>query len=438
MSEASLPPFPPKQWFQRARVPVTCLAADHRPHAVDPLEPWWEVDIAVAGDRIVEVCASGASRPGAIDLGGVLVFPGLLDSHTHLDKTHTWGRAPNPSGEFWDAIRILHEDSHRWSEADLYRRASLAMETAWAQGTSAIRTHLDTGDQVGEASFAVMNTLRREWAGRIALQTVSLCSLQAFADGQARQVVSLAKRYGATALGGFPQPNPDLDRQLDALMAAAKDLGLGLDLHVDESGLLHAECLRATAAAVLRNRFPHPVACGHNCSLAVQDRTRALDTLKMVRDAGISLVSLPLCNLYLQGRTRTGGGTPGTPYWRGLTLLHEALELGIPTAAASDNVRDAFYAWGDYDLLEVWQQAVRIGHLDTRMAESVSLVTTGPAALMGLPDHGRVAPGAVASLVVTQAPTFNLLLARPSATRSRIHGAEWLRPERPSLAAVAH
>ena len=432
----------------RARVPLACLpealaGADLQQSLW--LEPWRECDILVEGTRIAAVTLSGASAESAAagtltaDLGGVMVWPGLLDVHTHLDKTHTWDRAPNPTGEFWDAMGPLHHDSRLWTEEDLYRRASFAMRTAWAHGTVAVRTHLDSGGTVGAAGHAVMQRLRAEWAGRITLQTVSLCSLQAFVDGQAAQIMELTASGHATALGGFPQPNPDLPRQLDYLMAAARELGIGLDLHVDESALAHAECLRATAEAVLRNQFPYPVACGHNCSLAVQPDERAGSTIDLVKQAGVRIISLPLCNLYLQGRTRLPApasavvgtrGAPLTPRWRGLTLLHEFMEAGVTVACASDNVRDAFYAWGDYDAMEVYSQSVRLAHLDTRLAASPAVVTTGPADIMGLADHGRIAPGARADLVVLEARTFSELLSRPAARRRLVHG-EHFRPSTP-------
>ena len=45
-----------------------------------------------------------------------------------------------------------------------------------------------------------------------------------------------------------------------------------------------------------------------------------------------------------------------TPRWRGVTLLHELRSHAIPVAIASDNTRDQFYAYGDLDMLEVFNQ----------------------------------------------------------------------------------
>lgn len=434
--------------YTRARVPLVCLPPPlcSKP-TIDPrLEPWCECDILVDGLKIAAVTehrpASAESTVATTDLGGALVWPGLLDAHTHLDKTHTWDRAPNPTGEFWDAIRILGADSSRWTEEDIYRRASYALECAWAHGTVAIRSHIDTGDVGLGAGHVVLDQLRKEWAGRITLQTVSLCGLEPFANGGGKRILELTANYGASALGGFPQPNADLPRQMDYLMAAARELGVGLDLHVDESKLVAAECLRATAEAVLRNQFPHPVVCGHCCSLAVQPTERAKDTLRLVKEAGIGIISLPLCNVYLQDRTRGPAaagqslGAPATPRWRGLTLLHELIDAGVEVACASDNVRDAFYAWGDYDVMEVYRESVRLAHLDTRLDTSPAIVTTGPAALMRLPGYGQVAPGSPADLIVMGVRTFNELLARPSAGRRLIRGENFREAKVPDYAAL--
>jgi cytosine/creatinine deaminase len=421
--------------FRRARVPLACL-----PHPLNQasgaaslaLEPWRECDVLVEGNRITAVrdSAEGGQWPpgaGVTDLGGVLVFPGLLEVHTHLDKCHTWDRAPGVHSDFWESLGILANDSVKWTEEDVYRRAEFALRTTWAHGTNALRSHIDT-NKAGEESHAAIDRLRAEWSGRVEIQTVSLFRFTDFFGGYADQIVGITARHKATAMGGFPQPNPDLARQLDNVMAAARELGIGLDLHVDESDLIHAECLRATAEAVLRNTFPYPVACGHNCSLSVQPPERARETIALVKEAGIGIISLPLTNLHLQGRARgpapagVAFGSPRTPQWRGLTLLHEFIDAGVTVACGGDNVRDAFIGWGDFDLVEVYVESVRLAHLDTRLAYSPAVVTTGPARIMGLPGYGMIAPGSPADMIVFSARKLYSLLARPSIPRRFIHG----------------
>ena len=56
---------------------------------------------------------------------------------------------------------------------------------------------------------------------------------------------------------------------------------------------------------------------------------------------------------YLQDRDQQG---LRTPRWRGVTLMHELRGHQIPVAIASDNIRDQFYAYGDLDMLEVFNQ----------------------------------------------------------------------------------
>jgi cytosine deaminase len=391
----------------------------------------------VDGSRIVSVTDSGAAAAGdtsavrVTDLGGVLVFPGLLEVHTHLDKCYTWDRSPGIHSDFWESLHVLYADSVLWTEEDVHRRADFALRTTWAHGTRALRTHIDTNRRTSAGSHAALSRLRGEWAGRVDIQVVSLFAFTDFFGGAADAIVNLSAKHKVNAMGGFPQPNPDLPRQLDSIMAAARELGIGLDLHVDESDLVGAECLRATAEAVLRNEFPYPVACGHNCSLSVQAPERAKETIALVKEAGIGIISLPLTNLHLQGRARAPAppgekfGTPRTPQWRGLTLLHEFIEAGVTVACGGDNVRDAFIGWGDFDIVEVYIESVRIAQLDTRLAFSPSVVTTGPAKIMGLPGYGMVAPGSPADMIVFSARGLYPLLARPATPRRFIHGEEF-------------
>lgn len=421
--------------LRRARVPVALLQSSA---AADPVEPAQLCDLTIVGARITAVAPAADTPPPAgatvVDLGGALVFPGFVDAHVHLDKAHTWDRAPNRSATFWDALTTLGRDRENWTAADLERRAEFALRCAFAHGTRIIRTHVDTGLPWAETSHAVMAMLRERWVGRIELQTVPLCGIADFSSEQGEKIAELSVRTGASALGGFAITSPELPGHLDRELATAREYGLGLDLHVDENGNAASEILRMIAEAVLRAEFPHPVVCGHCCSLAVQDPARQRSTIDLVKAAGLKIISLPMCNLYLQDR-RPAEAFPRSPSWRGLTPIQDLLDAGVPVACASDNVRDAFFAFGDFDPLEVYSESVRLAHLDAaRLADSVRVVTATAAEIVGRPEYGRIAPGAPAHLVVTEARSFSELLSRPTGARRRVDGEKIHTPQRPVYA----
>ncbi len=421
--------------LRSARVPASLLPASFPVGTLDPVEPLITCDITIAGAKIAMVAPAGSTAPSWAtirELHGAVVFPAFVDSHVHLDKTHTWFRAPNRTATFLDALETLRRDRVHWTQADLMKRAGFGLQSAWAHGTRVIRTHVDTGADGDETSHATMAELRKAWAGRIDLQTVPLTSTLFYADPVGEKIADLSLKYGASALGGFSLMDPSLPKALDRLMAIAKDRGVGLDFHVDENGDPASEVLRTVAEAVLKNQFELPVVCGHCCSLAVQDPLRRRSTIDLLVEAKLRIISLPLCNLYLQDRR--GNDFPRSPHWRGLAPLHDLMDAGIPVACASDNVRDAFYAYGDYDMMEVYSQTIRLAHLDSELANSATVVTANAADMIGATGYGRIGPGAEARLVLFEAQSFSDLLSRPAAKRLLVDGETVHTPELPDYA----
>jgi cytosine deaminase len=162
-------------------------------------------------------------------------------------------------------------------------------------------------------------------------------------------------------------------------------------------------------------------------SLAWQSEEDLAETLRLVAAARITVVSLPLVNEWTQDRRFTGR----TPRWRGITALHELHAAGVPVALASDNTRDQFYHYGDLDMLEVYTQGIRIGQLDRPVGAWPGAVTAVPAAAMHLPQHGVIAKGAPADLVLFRARTYSELLSRPQHDRVRCSAVVWFGPLRP-------
>jgi cytosine deaminase len=416
--------------YLNANVPA-CSLGLNLTGPVDPESPSVLCDITVEGGVIKSVTrtasAQGLSSAGDtdIDLQGMIVLPGFLDAHTHLDKTHTWDRSPNRTRTFPDAIDTLFQDEANWTEEDMYRRASYALRCAHANGTVALRTHFNCPAGVLREPYSFFQSLAGEWRDQLTLQYVPLCTTEGYATPVEEAYFRKAKEAGCAAVGGMPLMNPNLRGQLDRMFELAAAHEIGLDLHIDENPFPESETLREIARGVLRHEFPFPVTCGHCCSLARQDPERQADTLNLVAHARLNLIPLPMCNLFLMDRRWDSEGAPLSPYWRGTTLALEAINLGINVAVASDNVRDAFYAYGDYDMLEVWNQANRILHLDSRLGSSIEAVTSAPALLMGLDSQvGTIAPGKAARLIAIEAPSMNQLLSRSGCRRHVITGEQ--------------
>jgi cytosine deaminase len=379
-------------------------------------------DIAIAEGHIAAISAPAAAAGDAgpkTDLDGGLVLPRLVDIHTHLDKGHIWPRRANPDGTFFGALTNVALDREEyWTTEDVRSRIDFALRCAFAHGTGAIRTHLDSVGPQTEITWPVFADMRTEWQDRIALQGVAIYPVDMAVDDEAqfRALVATVARYGGI-LGGVTfrgqPPGEKLDLALDHIFEAAATNGLDLDFHVDESNSPQARTLVHIADTAIRHRFAGRIVAGHCCSLALADDAERNDVIARVVEAGIAVVSLPMVNMYLQDRS-----AGRTPRWRGVVPLHEIAAAGGRVMVASDNTRDPFYAYGDLDLFEVFREATRILHFDHSPVPWLRTIAATAADVMGLPTHGRILAGGPADLIVTRARSLNELLSRPWADRA--------------------
>lgn len=385
-------------------------------HDAPPSDDLLALSIMIDGERVIDILPADAAPEGVarIDLACGIVFPGFVDVHTHLDKGHIWPRRRNPDGTFQGALDNVKIDRKaHWSYEDLWARMNFSLRAAYAHGTVALRSHIDSAFGQEDITWPLVPDVRAAWKGRIDLQFSSLASADLMCDPIfAAKIAGLVSRAGG-ALGCVTYRTPNLPDALDNVFALAGEHGLDLDFHVDETQDPESRSLAAIADKALASRFKGRIVVGHCCSLTRQSAEEQTTTIARLAEAGIAVVSLPMCNLYLQERR---AGT--TPRHRGITLLHELKAAGVDVAVASDNTRDPFYAYGDLDALEVYREATRIAHLDHPVSDWPRTVTAAPAQMMGLTHHGMIGAGRSADLVLFRARSWTELLARPQGDRT--------------------
>ncbi len=163
-------------------------------------------DIGIDGGRIALLTPSQAT-------GGGFITPLLADVHVHLDKTFTIGRiAERGSAKvdcLFDAIDLMNIDRESWNSDDIRARATRGLETAYAQGVGAMRTHVDWTTPDVPTAWPVLNELRQEWKDRIDLELAALIHGDIVLDSGAAIAQRVAKDGGV--LGAFFYCNADLE-----------------------------------------------------------------------------------------------------------------------------------------------------------------------------------------------------------------------------------
>lgn len=342
-----------------------------------------------------------------IELSGKLVSPGLIDVHQHLDKTRTLRDVPNPSGTLIGAVAAFNDYATRILPDDLQRRADRTIEACLARGTVAIRTHANVDPILQVRAVEMLVGLRERWHGRMRIQVVAFVTAGATRMGNAAKAwLEDAIRAGADVVGGTPAISDNPAAFLDMLFDAAEQNNLPIDLHLDEHLDAERQLFDAVIERTKARNMTGRVAVGHCSALSAMKIEDALRVISGFAEAGISVITLPSANLFLQGRE--ANILPP----RGLTRVRELIKAGVRVAAATDNIQDPFVPIGSGDMLEIARWTLLAGHLNaSELGCAHTMITQAPADIMGFGDDYGIHEGARADVIVTEADDAEDLVA---------------------------
>ncbi|MFH8622362.1 amidohydrolase [Streptomyces vietnamensis] len=371
MSEASAPPRPTA--LLGATLPDGRTAdvhlADGRVSAVEPHVP------------------GRPALPGALDLGGALLLPALVDGHAHLDKTllgAPW-RPHRATATLQEQIEAERESRHT-EEVPVAERAAALARRMVSLGTGHVRSHVDVDPDTGLDHLHALLDVREEFRDRLGIQLVAFPQSGVVAAPGVADLLDAALADGADLVGGLDPVgfDGDPDGQLDIVFGLAERHGKGIDLHLHDGGETGTAQLRDIAARTAALGLGGRVAVSHAYALGAVDAAELDRTATALAAAGVAIM--------------TNGPSGHVP------PVLRLREHGVRVFAGSDNIRDTWWPYGTADMLE---RATIIGlrtglMTDPELSVAASLVTGEAAAALGLTDYG-IAPGARADLVAVAA-----------------------------------
>ncbi|SMB92042.1 cytosine deaminase [Thermanaeromonas toyohensis ToBE] len=356
-------------------------------------------DIAIKDGQIQDI-GENLSYPAqqVIEAQGRLTIPSFVDVHTHLEKAMVGVESGVNSLE--DAILAFGSRYSSLTKEDIQTRARQVLELAIENGTGTIRSHVTVVPEIGLIALEALLELKEKAKRVIDLQLVAMpAGVKYELDRKTLDLLEEAARLGVEALGGAPHLALNPFEAIDKTLDLAEKYDLAIDFHVDETDEPDVRTLEYLADQVLKRGFKGRVVAGHCCALAAVSDEVANRVIAKVKEAGISVVTLPSCNLYLMGRKDK------QPIRRGVTRVRELLKAGVNVAYASDNIRDPFRPFGNADMLEealITAQVVQMG-LPQELETVLRMGTYNAAQAAGLGKLYGLHPGAQADVVILDA-----------------------------------
>jgi len=362
------------------------------------------VDVTVSGERITRIGPTLRERAEVeIDAEGGLVSPGLVEPHVHLDAVLTEGEPrSNRSGSLFEGIEIWGERVRDLTREDVIRRGDTAIRWMLAHGVRHIRAHVDVCDP-SLTALRGLRELRESWRDVVSIQLVAFPQQGIYSFPNGEQLMIEALELGADVVGGIPHyewTREYGERDVKTVLELAARYGRPADLHCDETDDPHSRFLEVVAAETIRLGLQGRVTASHTTAMHSYNNAYADRLIKLVKIAGLHMVTNPLDNSVLQGRF------DNYPIRRGFTRVKELLRAGVNVAIGHDSIMDPWYPLGVGDPLQSCFVMVHYGQMSGReeLASMLEFVTTRAARCLGLEDYG-LREGGPADLVVFDAPT---------------------------------
>lgn len=343
------------------------------------------VDVGILNGKIAAIEPSlSAQAAEEVAAQGLLLSPGFVDSHLHLDKSCILERCKREKGDLQEAISEVSRVKAEFTPEDVYQRAKRTLERCILQGTTHIRSQLEVDPGIGLRGLEGVLPLIREYAWAVDLEICVFPQEGMLNNPGTEELMVEAVKRGCTVLGACPYTDSDANAQIDRIFELARELEVDIDMHLDFS----LDCSHLDVDYVCRQTeafgYGGRVTVGHVSKLSALAPEAFGAAARRLRDAGVAVTVLPATDLYLMGRPREHD----VP--RGVTQAHRLLECGVNCSIATNNVLNPFTPFGDCSLLRAANLYANTCQVGTPQgaAECFQMVTGRAAALMNLKGYG--------------------------------------------------
>jgi cytosine/adenosine deaminase-related metal-dependent hydrolase len=327
----------------------------------------------------------------SVDGENAILLPGLVEAHTHLDKSLLglpWYRnevGPRLIDKIENERRVKHQlgiEPQRQSE----RQCILSV----AKGSTHIRSHVDVDTQDGLKGVEGVMATREKLKDLIDIELVAFPQSGMLIRPGTVELMDEALRSGVDVVGGIDPAGMDRDPKghLDTVFRLAEKHARPVDIHLHEAGELGAFSMELIIERTLALGMQNKVTVSHAFCLGMNDQDYVAQLIERLAAARIHIMT-------------TGPSARPAPPVKALR------EAGVVVCSGSDGIRDTWGPYGNADMLE---RAMFLGlrnnfRRDDEVEQALDVCSYGGAQVMNLADYG-LERGCRADLLLVDAQTL--------------------------------
>jgi cytosine deaminase len=370
------------------------------------------LDVYIEAGKIKKVAKDLSEKADKnIDAVGMLVTESFVNPHLHLDKVYTLDRMDELAmesymgedmGKAMKAIELASGVKEEYAEDWILDNVRKALDLAIENGNTHIRAFADVDSKAKLVGVGTLIKVREEYKDRLHIQVVAFPQ-----DGVAREpgtetLIREAMQMGADVVGGIPWiefTEIDVQAHVDAMFDIAKEFDKPVSMLVDDAGDAGLRSLEMMAVRTINQGWQGRSLAHHARAMALYPQPYLQKLIAILKQAEMYVVTDP---------------HTGPLHARVEDLLAE----GVGVCLGQDDISDAYYPYGQNNMLEVAFLASHLLWMTSRnsMETLYDMVTVEAAKAIGL-ENFAITEGAAANIVVLEEEDVREALRRHRAPR---------------------
>lgn len=353
------------------------------------------VEIGILDGKIKDIGQNLAKEAKqVIDAKSCLVTESFVNGHLHLCKVFTLEMAGQAAlGEYhggsmggaMTAIERAADFKACYDEKWIIENVRKACDMAIKHGNTHIRAFADVDTKARLEGVKALIKAREEYKGRVELQVVAFPQDGVVREQGAEAYMRQAMELGADVVGGIPWVEYAEEWEqthVDSMCALAKEFNKGISMLLDDVGDPGERTLEMLCKKSIEMGWQGRVTAQHCRAIGLYNENYFRKILALMKEGGVGLVSDPHTGP-LHARVR------------------DLVAAGIPVALGQDDIADAYYPYGENNMLQIAFLASHLLWMTTfkDMEILYDMITTSAAKVLGIENH-ELKVGGNADLVV--------------------------------------